>query len=117
MHLRKEAYLRSLLKDPLQPVNGNPVHEYGIYSIIGRPRTTSWGNVKSLVEDNVSGIMHRVDGIKLDDPVPVAGASAVTRYSTLTQGDKLCRIKAKRRGIPTTQTSLSTSTGTSTVVQ
>ncbi|XP_032678719.1 dual specificity protein phosphatase CDC14C isoform X3 [Odontomachus brunneus] len=114
---KKEAYLRSLLKDPLQPVNGNPVHEYGIYSIIGRPRTASWGNVKSLVEDNVSGIMHRVDGIKLDDPAPVAGASAATRYSALTQGDKLCRIKAKRRGIPTAQTSLSTSTGTSTVVQ
>ncbi|XP_032678721.1 dual specificity protein phosphatase CDC14B isoform X5 [Odontomachus brunneus] len=113
---KKEAYLRSLLKDPLQPVNGNPVHEYGIYSIIGRPRTASWGNVKSLVEDNVSGIMHRVDGIKLDDPAPVAGASAATRYSALTQGDKLCRIKAKRRGIPTAQTSLSTSTGTSTVV-
>ncbi|XP_014480769.1 PREDICTED: dual specificity protein phosphatase CDC14B isoform X2 [Dinoponera quadriceps] len=111
---KKEAYLRSLLKDPLQPVNGNP--EYGIYSIISKPRTASWGNMKSLVEDNVSGIMHRVDGIKLDDPAPVAGASATTRYSTLTQGDKLCRIKAKRRGIPTAQTSLSTSTGTSAVV-
>ncbi|XP_024887221.1 dual specificity protein phosphatase CDC14C-like isoform X2 [Temnothorax curvispinosus] len=112
---RKEAYLRSLLKEPLQPENGNPVHEYGIYSIAGRPRAASFqGDVKTLMEDNVSGIMHRVDEIKLDDPGPVAGASA-TRYSTLTQGDKLCRIKARRRGISTTQTSLNASTGTSTV--
>jgi len=115
---RKEAYLRSLLKEPLQPENGNPVHEYGIYSIASRPRAASFqGDVKNLMEDNVSGIMHRVDEIKLDDPGPVAGVSATTRYSTLTQGDKLCRIKARRRGISTTQTSLNASTGTSTVVQ
>ncbi|XP_011156407.1 dual specificity protein phosphatase CDC14AB isoform X4 [Solenopsis invicta] len=114
---RKEAYLRSLLKEPLQPENGNPVHEYGIYSIAGRPRGASFqGDAKNLMEDNVSGIMHRVDEIKLDDPGPVAGASATARYSTLTQGDKLCRIKARRRGISTTQTSLNASTGTSTVV-
>lgn len=69
------------------------------------------------MEDNVSGIMHRVDEIKLDDPGPVAGASSTNRYSTLTQGDKLCRIKARRRGIATSQTSLNTSTGTSTVGQ
>lgn len=119
MPFRKEAYLRSLLKEPLQSENGNPVHEYGIYSIAGRPREASFlqGDVKNLMEDNVSGIMHRVDEIKLDDPGPVAGASATTRYSTLTQGDKLCRIKARRRGISTTQTSLNASTGTSTVVQ
>lgn len=117
MRTRKEAYLCSLLKEPLQPVNGNPIYEYGIYSIAGRPKMPSWGSMKRLVEDNVSGIMHRVDGIKLDDPAPVAGASAPIRYSPLTQGDKLCRIKAKRRGVPTTQTSLSIATGTSTVVQ
>ncbi|XP_011692502.1 PREDICTED: dual specificity protein phosphatase CDC14B isoform X3 [Wasmannia auropunctata] len=114
---RKEVYLRSLLKEPLQPENGNPVHEYGIYSIVGRPRAASFqGDVKNMMEDNVSGIMHRVDEIKLDDPGPVAGASATARYSTLTQGDKLCRIKARRRGITTAQTSLNASTGTSTVV-
>ncbi|XP_067206128.1 dual specificity protein phosphatase CDC14A isoform X3 [Linepithema humile] len=114
---KKEAYLRSLLKEPLQPENGNPVHEYGIYSITGRPGAAPFqGSVKSLVEDNMSGIMHRVDEIKLDDPVPsVAGASTTSRYSTLTQGDKLCRIKARRRGISSAQTSLTTSTGTSTV--
>lgn len=118
MFLRKEIYLRSLLKEPLQSENGNPVHEYGIYSIAGRPRAASFqGDVKTLMEDNVSGIMHRVDEIKLDDPGPVAGASATVRYNTLTQGDKLCRIKARRRGISTTQTSLNASTGTSTVVQ
>lgn len=70
------------------------------------------------MEDNVSGIMHRVDEIKLDDPDgSVAGASSTNRYSTLTQGDKLCRIKARRRGIATSQTALNTSTGTSTVGQ
>ncbi|XP_011337620.1 dual specificity protein phosphatase CDC14C isoform X2 [Ooceraea biroi] len=113
---KKETYLRSLLKEPLQTENGNPVHEYGIYSIAGRPRAASFqGSVKSLMEDNVSGIMHRVDEIKLDDPGPVAGASATPRYSALTQGDKLCRIKARRRGISTTQSPFSTSTATSTV--
>ncbi|KMQ92112.1 dual specificity protein phosphatase cdc14a [Lasius niger] len=113
---KKETYLRSLLKEPLQPEDRNKVHEYGIYSIAGRPRAASFqGNTKSLMEDNVSGIMHRVDEIKLDDPGPVAGASSTNRYSMLTQGDKLCRIKAKRRGIPTSQTSLNTNTGTSTV--
>ncbi|XP_011337621.1 dual specificity protein phosphatase CDC14C isoform X3 [Ooceraea biroi] len=115
---KKETYLRSLLKEPLQTENGNPVHEYGIYSIAGRPRAASFqGSVKSLMEDNVSGIMHRVDEIKLDDPGPVAGASATPRYSALTQGDKLCRIKARRRGISTTQSPFSTSTATSTVAQ
>jgi len=107
-----------LLKEPLQTENGNPVHEYGIYSIAGRPRAASFQeNVKSLLEDNVSGIMHRVDEIKLDDPGPVAGASTTPRYNTLTQGDKLCRIKARRRGISATQSPFSTSTGTSTVAQ
>jgi len=102
----------------LQLENRNSVHEYGIYSIAGKARTTSFqSNTKSLMEDNVSGIMHRVDEIKLDDPGPVAGASSTNRYSTLTQGDKLCRIKARRRGIATSQTSLNTSTGTSTVGQ
>ncbi|KAG5327356.1 CC14A phosphatase, partial [Pseudoatta argentina] len=114
---RKEMYLRSLLKEPLQSENGNPVHAYGIYSIVGRPKAAFFqGDVKNLMEDNVSGIMHRVDEIKLDDPGPAAGASATTRYSTLTQGDKLCRIKARRRGISTAQTSLNANTGTSTVV-
>lgn len=116
MLFRKEIYLRSLLKEPLQLEN--LVHEYGIYSIAGRPSAASFQeNTKSLMEDNVSGIMHRVDEIKLDDPGPVAGASTTNRYSTLTQGDKLCRIKARRRGISTSQTSLNTNTGTSTVGQ
>lgn len=108
-----------MLKEPLQPENGNPVHEYGIYSITGRSGAVPFqGSVKGLVEDNMSGIMHRVDEIKLDDSVPsVAGASSTSRYSTLTQGDKLCRIKARRRGISSAQTSLNTSTGTSTVAQ
>lgn len=113
---KKEIYLRSLLKEPLQSEDRKKVHEYGIYSIAGRPKAASFqGNPKSLMEDNVSGIMHRVDEIKLDDSGPTAGASSTNRYSMLTQGDKLCRIKAKRRGIPTSQASLNTNTGTSTV--
>lgn len=118
LFFRKEIYLRSLLKEPLQSEDRKKVHEYGIYSIAGRPKAASFqGNPKSLMEDNVSGIMHRVDEIKLDDSGPTAGASSTNRYSMLTQGDKLCRIKAKRRGIPTSQASLNTNTGTSTVGQ
>ncbi|XP_066586637.1 dual specificity protein phosphatase CDC14C-like isoform X2 [Prorops nasuta] len=72
---KKEAYLHSL-KAPLQLEN-TKVHEYGIYSIMGRPRTISLANLKNsrIVQDNVSGIMHRVDGIKLEDSTPTAGSS------------------------------------------
>lgn len=61
--------------------------------------------------------MHRVDGIKLDDSEPVPEVIATSKYATLTQGDKLCRIKARRRCISTAQTSVNTPTVTSTVVQ
>ncbi|XP_054006871.1 dual specificity protein phosphatase CDC14C isoform X1 [Hylaeus anthracinus] len=114
--VKNEAYLHSLLKEPLQPKNGNPVHKYGIYSIIGRPKTAFLTNLKDshLIQDNVSGIMHRVDGITLDDNTPAAGTST-TKYISLTQGDKLNQIKAKRRNLPTNHT-LSTTTGSSTDV-
>ncbi|XP_017754051.1 PREDICTED: dual specificity protein phosphatase CDC14B-like isoform X2 [Eufriesea mexicana] len=83
---KKEAYLHSLLEEPLKPQNGNPVHEYGIYSII--------------------------DGITLDD----YASSSTTKYTTLTQGDKLNQIKAKRKRLPTNHASLNTATRPSTVV-
>ncbi|KAK2587175.1 hypothetical protein KPH14_002924 [Odynerus spinipes] len=117
---KKETYLHSLLKEPLHSENGNPVHEYGIYSIVGRPKTASLLKLNNarVVQDNVSGIMHRVDGIKLHDSTPVAGLRAANRHSSssLTQGDKLNQIKARRRGLPVNQSSLGTSTGSSTVV-
>ncbi|XP_071861461.1 cell division cycle protein 14 isoform X1 [Bombus fervidus] len=111
---KKEAYLHSLLKEPLQPQNGNSVHEYGIYSITGRPKTSFLSNLKSahMVQDNVSGIMHCVDGITLDDHA----STSATKYTTLTQGDKLNQIKAKRKRLPTNHTSLNTTTRPSTVV-
>ncbi|XP_076658432.1 cell division cycle protein 14 isoform X4 [Halictus rubicundus] len=114
---KKEAYLHSLLKEPLQPEseNGNPVHKYGIYSIVGRPKIAFLSNLKEshLVQDNVSGIMHRVDGITLDDHTPAAGTST-TIYMPLTQGGKLNLIKAKRRSLPTNH-NINTTTKPSTV--
>lgn len=116
----KEAYLHSLLKEPLHSENGNPVHEYGIYSIMGRPKTASLLKLSNarVVQDNVSGIMHRVDGIKLHDSTPVTGLRAANRHSSssLTQGDRLNQIKARRRVLPVNQSSLGTSTGSSTVI-
>lgn len=115
LYFRKEAYLHSLLKEPLQPQNENPVHKYGIYSITGRPKTSFLSNLKSthVVQDNVSGIMHCVDGITLDDHA----STSTTKYTTLTQGDKLNQIKAKRKRLPTNHTSLNTTTRPSTVVK
>ncbi|XP_061931379.1 dual specificity protein phosphatase CDC14C isoform X2 [Apis cerana] len=107
---KKEAYLHSLLKEPLQAHNGKPVHEYGIYSIIGRPKTSFLSSLKTahVMQDNVSGIMHCVDGITLDDHASTS--------TTLTQGDKLNQIKAKRKRLPTNHTSLNTTSRPSTVV-
>ncbi|KZC11006.1 Dual specificity protein phosphatase CDC14A [Dufourea novaeangliae] len=112
----KEAYLHSLLKEPLQTENRNPMHKYGIYSIVGRPKIVFLSNLKdsNLVQDKVSGIMHRVDGIALDDHAPTAGTST-TKYMPLSQGSKLNLIKAKRRGLPTNHT-LNTTTNSSAVV-
>ncbi|CAL7946631.1 unnamed protein product [Xylocopa violacea] len=114
---KKEIYLHSLLKEPLQAQNGNPVHEHGIYSIIGRSKAPFLSNIKSahIVQDNVSGIMHRVDGITLDDHAPAASTSTI-KYTTLTQGDRLNQIKAKRKRLPTNHASLNAATGPSTVV-
>ncbi|KAG7201960.1 hypothetical protein KM043_004664 [Ampulex compressa] len=113
-----EGYLHSQLKEPLRSENGNPVHEYGIYSIVGRPKSMLFGSLKNthVIQDNVSGIMHRVNGIKLDDSTPAAGASATSDFTSLTQGDKLNRIKARRRGLPTSHNTMSNSTGPSAVV-
>lgn len=88
---------------------------------MGRPKTAFLLNLNNarVVQDNVSGIMHRVDGIKLDDSTPVASLKSTNRHSssTLTQGDKLNQIKARRRRLRVNQSSLGTPTGSSTVVQ
>lgn len=89
---------------------------------MGRPKTAFPLNLNNarVVQDNVSGIMHRVDGIKLDDSTPVASLKTTSRHSssTLTQGDKLNQIKARRRRLRVNQSTLSgTPTGSSTVVQ
>ncbi|XP_012252366.2 dual specificity protein phosphatase CDC14C-like isoform X2 [Athalia rosae] len=116
---QKEAYLHSLLKVPLRAsANGEPVHPYGIYSLAERSADSSIPGIKNsrLVQDNVSGIMHRVDGIKLDDPGPLSSI-AVPKISVLTQGDKLNQIKASRRSaIPSCQSALSAISSPSTVV-
>ncbi|XP_078048472.1 cell division cycle protein 14 isoform X3 [Augochlora pura] len=114
---KKEAYLHSLLKEPLKSENGNPVHKYGIYSIVGRPKIAFLTNLKEshLVQDNVSGIMHRVVGITLDDNAPAAGTST-TKYMPLTQGGKLNLIKTKRRSLPANH-NINTTTKSSTVAQ
>lgn len=94
------------------------MHEYGIYSIIGRPKASFMSNLKNAdtIQYNVSGIMYRVDGITLNDHSPTAGTST-TKRTTLTQGDKLNQIKAKRKRLPTNHASFNTTTGSSTAVQ
>ncbi|XP_014613173.1 PREDICTED: dual specificity protein phosphatase CDC14B isoform X1 [Polistes canadensis] len=117
---KKEAFLHSLLKEPLHSDNRNPIHKYGIYSIMGRPKTSFLLNPNNnrVIQDNVSGIMHRVDGIKLDDSTSIATLKTTNRHpsSTLTQGDKLNQIKARRRRLRINQSSLGTPPGSSTVV-
>ncbi|XP_043256826.1 dual specificity protein phosphatase CDC14C isoform X1 [Colletes gigas] len=114
---KNERYLHFFLHEPLQSKNGNRVHKYGIYSIIGRPKTAFMINLKDphLVQDNVSGIMHRVDGITLEDHTPPTAGTSATKYMNLSQGSKLIQIKAKRRGLPTNHT-LNATTSPSTVV-
>uniref|UniRef100_A0ABD2W5G6 protein-tyrosine-phosphatase n=1 Tax=Trichogramma kaykai TaxID=54128 RepID=A0ABD2W5G6_9HYME len=96
----KEEYLHSLIEDPLKPVNGNPVHKYGIYSKALGAHVNLAGprNTRQSPFDNVSGILHRVDGIQLEDyntqtQIPVR---TPVKSSTQTQGDKLNLIKARR---------------------
>ncbi|XP_015122657.1 dual specificity protein phosphatase CDC14C isoform X2 [Diachasma alloeum] len=95
----KEKYLHSLVKEPLRAENGNPPHPFGIYSKIGRPNAFSAvPRCPNLGQDNVSGIMHRVDGIRLDDTSsPTTSTSAAGKFACMTQGDKLNEIKIRRR--------------------
>ncbi|XP_033219812.1 dual specificity protein phosphatase CDC14B-like isoform X2 [Belonocnema kinseyi] len=116
----KEAYLHSLRREPLRAENGNPVCEYGIYSKVARATGASLAGLKNsrVVQDNVSGIMHRVDAMKLEDPIPAtaASASANTKFSVFipgkqTQGDKLNQIKARRRtAVPSSPANITNST-------
>ncbi|XP_017888216.1 dual specificity protein phosphatase CDC14AB-like isoform X3 [Ceratina calcarata] len=114
---KKEAYLHSLLKEPLQSKDGNLVHEYGIYSIIGRSKPPFLSSLKNspTEQDNVLGTVHRVDGITLDDHAPAAGTS-MTKHTTLSQGDRLNQIKAQRKRLPTNHASSNATTGPSTTV-
>ncbi|XP_058805471.1 dual specificity protein phosphatase CDC14B-like [Phymastichus coffea] len=94
--LDKEEHLHSLRKDPLRSENGNPVHEYGIYSknVTETDAPMAQTRHPHLLQDNVSGIMHRVDGIRLEDNK--AAIKTPVKLSILTQGDKLNQIKARR---------------------
>ncbi|KAJ8681837.1 hypothetical protein QAD02_017629 [Eretmocerus hayati] len=94
----KEEYLHQLVKEPLRPENGNPVHAYGIYSKIAVEVDSSSVKPRNPLhlQDNVSGIMHRVDGIRLEDSNLPQTPKTPIRLSVLTQGDKLNQIKARR---------------------
>lgn len=101
-HSRKEKYLHSLIKEPLTAENGNPPHNFGIYSKVGRPNGFSAvSRCSKIGQDNVSGIMHRVDGIRLDDtlttPPTTSSTSNTGKFACMTQGDKLNEIKIRRR--------------------
>lgn len=101
----KETYLHSLCKEPLRPKNGNPVHEFGIYSrLVKAP------------QDNISGIINRVDAMNLEEPAPIASTSG-PRLSYLTQGDKLNQIKARRTVRAGNCAPISNSTRSTRVVQ
>lgn len=79
--------------EPLMPENGNPVHKYGIYSKFTDATSPTLSNVNNscpVHDNNVSGIVNRVDGITLNDSAPVE------RNNKLTQGDKLNQMKARR---------------------
>ncbi|XP_031788245.1 dual specificity protein phosphatase CDC14C isoform X3 [Nasonia vitripennis] len=102
----KEEYLHSLISEPLCSENGNPVHKYGIYSKAATGLDTSLAGPRNSrpLQDNVSGIMHRVDGIRLEDNnIPTTPKTPV-RLSILTQGDKLNQIKARRTLSPNSHT-------------
>ena len=119
---RKEDYLHLLRKEPLQHENGNPVHEFGIYSKVARATGTSLTSLKNsrMVQDNVSGIMHRVDAMKLEDSIPTTTTtttSATTKLAALTQGDKLNQIKARRSAISSSPVTATNSTRPSPLVQ
>lgn len=92
----KEEYLHTLRKVPLRSENGNPVHEYGIYSKLESETDAPSAQTRNprLLQDNVSGIMHRVDGMRLEDSK--AANKTPVKLSILTQGDKLNQIKARR---------------------
>lgn len=89
--------MHGLIKNPLKSENGNPVYKHGIYS-------KNLGTIDAVinqqpVQDNVSGIAHRVDGIRLEDSNPVT-PKVSTKLLVLTQGDKLNQIKARRTMSP-----------------
>ncbi|XP_074099162.1 cell division cycle protein 14 isoform X2 [Cotesia typhae] len=95
----KEYYLHSLLREPLRvDSNGNPPHSRGIYSNLGCSSggTSTYLTFSSKLNpsgstlepnqpnDNVSGILHRVDDIHLDDSSLLSTKSTSTATSTTT---------------------------------
>ncbi|XP_043281080.1 dual specificity protein phosphatase CDC14B-like isoform X2 [Venturia canescens] len=107
-----EVYLHSLKKEPLRAENGNPPHAFGIYSKLGRA-TESLSEPRSsgLVQDKVSSIMHRVDGISLEDSSPTTSTGGTGKSAVLTQGDKLNEIKMRRREVSYRSNYIGNSTG------
>ncbi|XP_014203666.1 dual specificity protein phosphatase CDC14B isoform X2 [Copidosoma floridanum] len=103
----KEEYLHSLVKVPLRSENGNPVHKYGIYSkSLLKPEAPLAGSRNAnVLQDNVSGIMHQVHGMRLEDNIITQLPKTPVKVSILTQGDKLNQIKARRTLSPNSNTS------------
>lgn len=93
------------------------MHKYGIYSKITSGLDTPLAGPRNPrpLQDNVSGIMHRVDGIRLEDNnIPTTPKTPV-RLSILTQGDKLNQIKARRTLSPHSHTGGNSTTSVSVV--
>lgn len=104
----KETYLHSLCKEPLRPKNGNPVHEFGVYSKLAR-----------LAQDNISGIIHRVDAMNLEESNATTAIASTSgpKLTYLTQGDKLNQIKARRTVRATNCATVNNSSRSTRIVQ
>lgn len=80
--------------------------------------TSSAGTRNPLfLHDNVSGIAHRVDGMRLEDNVSQIQKTPMKLTTILTQGDKLNQIKARRTLSPNVNLSGTDSTSSVPVVQ
>ncbi|KAK0170166.1 hypothetical protein PV328_010763 [Microctonus aethiopoides] len=97
----QEFFLHLMLSEPLKAdANGNPPHARGIYSKTSRSNNIIITNPKTsnTIQDKVSGIVHRVDDIRLDDESsPTTSTSEQRRAQSRTQGDKLNEIKMRRQ--------------------
>lgn len=100
--------MHSLCKEPLRPKNGNPVHEFGVYSKLAR-----------LAQDNISGIIHRVDAMNLEESNATTAIASTSgpKLTYLTQGDKLNQIKARRTVRATNCATVNNSSRSTRIVQ